>query len=115
MWSGLYYSYVNSKRKQPLGVVFSLLAYVIKKLWSVKNYLIVSNRHIIDWSGHDLSFSDVTSRINTRGDSKELIIEDYVSLGTGVIALPRIKIGSIISVNSVIHKDIPTMVIAGCK
>ncbi len=79
------------------------------------NCLIAANCQIIDGNGHDASFHDVKNRINTTGKSKEVIIEDDVWLGTGVLVLPGVRIGkgSIISANSVVHKDVPSMVLAG--
>jgi len=80
-----------------------------------KNCLIAANCQIMDGNGHDLSFPITSNRIYTKGDIKEVIIEDNVWLGTGVIVLPGVRIGqgSIISANSVVHMDIPTMVVAG--
>lgn len=80
-----------------------------------KNCLIAANCQIMDGSGHHPSFENVENRINTTGEVKEVIIEDNVWLGTGVVVLPGITIGygSITSANSVVHKDIPPMVIAG--
>ena len=79
------------------------------------NCLIAANCQIFDGNGHDLSFPNVANRIHTSGDSKEIIINDDVWLGTGVIVLPGVKIGkgSVISANSVVHKDVPPMVVAG--
>jgi len=86
-----------------------------KKITIGKNCLIAANCQIMDGNAHDLSFPDVSNRINTRSDSKEVNIEDNVWLGTGVVVLPGVTIGagSVISANSVVHKDIPTMVVAG--
>jgi len=86
-----------------------------KKISIGKNCLIAANCQIFDGNGHDLSFGDVDNRINTKGDSKDVIIEDSVWLGTNVVVLPGVHIGkgSIISANSVVHKDVPAMVIAG--
>jgi len=86
-----------------------------KKISIGKNCLIAANCQIIDGSGHDTSFSDISNRINTKGNSKEVVIEDNVWLATGVVVLPGVTIGrgSIITANSVVHKDIPPMVIAG--
>jgi len=86
-----------------------------KKITIGENCLIAANCQIMDGNAHDLSFPDVSNRINTRSESKEVIIEDNVWLGTGVIVLPGVKIGagSVISANSVVHKDIPPMVVAG--
>lgn len=80
-----------------------------------KNCLIAANCQIIDGSGHELSFPNVENRINTTGDSKPVIIEDNVWLGTGVIVLPGVTIGegSVVAAGSVVHKDIPPMVVAG--
>ncbi|PLX05618.1 MAG: acyltransferase, partial [Marinilabiliales bacterium] len=51
----------------------------------------------------------------THGSAKEVIIEDNVWLGVNVVVLPGVRIGkgSVISANSVVHKDIPPMVLAG--
>ncbi len=86
-----------------------------KKITIGKNCLIAANCQIMDGNAHDLSFPDVSNRINTRSESNEVIIEDSVWLGTGVVVLPGVKIGagSVISANSVVHKDIPPMVVAG--
>jgi acetyltransferase-like isoleucine patch superfamily enzyme len=80
-----------------------------------KNCLIAANCQIIDGNGHDISFPNVENRINTTGTSKPVIIEDNVWLATGVVVLPGVTIGkgSIITANSVVHKDIPQNVIAG--
>ena len=79
------------------------------------NCLIAANCQIFDGNGHDLSWRNVDNRINTQGESKEVNIEDSVWLGTNVVVLPGVKIGkgSIISANSVVHKNIPSMVLAG--
>ena len=86
-----------------------------KKISIGENCLIAANCQIIDGNGHDLSFENVSNRINSKGDSKEVIIEDNVWLGTGVVVLPGVTIGqgSIISAYSIVHKNIPPMVIAG--
>ncbi len=80
-----------------------------------KNCLIAANCQIIDGSGHDISFPDVENRINTKGTSKPVIIEDNVWIGANSIILPGVTIGrgSVVSANSVVVKDIPPMVIAG--
>ena len=79
------------------------------------NCLVAANCQIMDSNGHDISFPDVQNRMNTYGEVKKVIIEDNVWLGTGVVVLPGVTIGngSIISANSVVHKDIPPMVVAG--
>lgn len=89
--------------------------HAFKKISIGKNCLIAANCQIFDCNAHDISFPDVSNRINTLGNSKEIEIEDNVWLATGVIVLPGVKIGhgSIITANSVVHKDIPPMVIAG--
>jgi len=80
-----------------------------------KNCLIAANSQIFDGNGHNLSFDNVKNRINTKGEVKEIIIEDNVWIGTGVIVLPGVRIGygSVISANSVVHKNVPSMCIAG--
>ena len=79
------------------------------------NCLIAANCQIFDGSGHDLSFPDVEDRINTRGASKPIVIEDNVWIGANSIVLPGVTIGqgSVISANSVVTKDVPPMVVAG--
>lgn len=79
------------------------------------NCLIAGNVQIIDCNAHDLSFENPANRINTSGKSKQVILEDNVWLGTNVVVLPGVTIGqgSVISANSVVNKDIPSMSIAG--
>lgn len=80
-----------------------------------KNCLIAANTQIMDGNGHDLSFPDVANRIHTHGAVKPVTIADNVWIGTNVVVLPGVTIGegSVISANSVVHKDIPPMCIAG--
>lgn len=80
-----------------------------------KNCLIAANCHIIDGNGHDISYPDVSNRINTTGKVKPVVIEDDVWLCANTIVLPGVTIGrgSIISANSVVTCDIPPMVVAG--
>ncbi|MDW1847195.1 acyltransferase [Vibrio sp. Vb2110] len=80
-----------------------------------KNCLIAANCQIFDGSGHDLSFSDVKNRINTKGISKPVLIEDNVWIGINSVILPGVTIGngSVIAANSVVTKSIPPMVLAG--
>jgi len=80
-----------------------------------RNCLIAANCQIFDGNGHDLSFDNVANRLHTIGGAKPIIIEDNVWIGTNVVVLPGVRIGagSVISANSVVHKDIPPMVIAG--
>jgi len=79
-----------------------------------RNCLIAANCQIIDGNGHDLSFSNVDNRINTHGGSKPVKLEDSVWLGANTIILPGVTIGkgTVISANSVVTKDIPSMVLA---
>jgi len=86
-----------------------------RKITIGDNCLIAANCQIIDCNGHDISFDNVDNRIQTFGTPKEVIIEDSVWLGTGVVVLPGVRIGkgSVISANSVVSKDIPPMSIAG--
>jgi len=79
------------------------------------NCLIAANCQIIDGNGHNTSFSNIENRINTIGTSKPITIMDNVWLATNVIVLPGVTIGegSIISANSVVINNIPSMVLAG--
>lgn len=80
-----------------------------------RNCLIAANCQIFDCSGHDLSFNNVGNRINTIGTVKPIKIEDYVWIGANSIVLPGVTIGkgSVISANSVVMNDIPSMCVAG--
>ena len=79
------------------------------------NCLIAANCQIFDGNGHDLSFPDVDNRINTKGTSKPVTIEDSVWIGANSIVLPGVTIGrgSVVSANSVVVKDVPPMVVVG--
>ena len=79
-----------------------------------KRCLVAANSEIFDGSGHALSFPDVENRIFTRGGSKPVTIEDYVWIGANSIILPGVTIGrgSVIGAGSVVHRDIPPMVVA---
>lgn len=78
------------------------------------NCLIAANCQIIDSNGHELSFDNVSNRINTIGKPKPIKICDNVWIGANCIILPGVTIGegAIISANSVVNTDIPEMVIA---
>ena len=80
-----------------------------------ENCLIAANCQIIDGNGHDLSLQNPENRIHTKGKSNPIIIEDHVWIATNVVVLPGVKIGrgSVITANSVVHKNIPPGVIAG--
>jgi acetyltransferase-like isoleucine patch superfamily enzyme len=80
-----------------------------------RNCLIAANCQIFDGNGHDISFPDVENRINTTGTNKAIVIEDNVWIGANTTILPGVTIGqgSVISVNSVVIKDVPPMVVAG--
>ena len=80
-----------------------------------ENCLIAANCQIIDGNGHDLSLQNPENRIHTKGESNPIIIEDHVWIATNVVVLPGVKIGkgSVITANSVVHKNIPPGVIAG--
>lgn len=79
-----------------------------------KNCLIAANCQIIDGNGHNISFEDVSNRINTIGSAKQIIIEDNVWIGANSIILPGVTIGhgSIVSAGSVVFDDVPPMSIA---
>lgn len=78
------------------------------------NCLIAANCQIIDCSGHDTMLETPDLRIHSGGQTREIVIEDNVWLGTGVIVLPGVTIGagSVIGANSVVSKDIPPAVLA---
>ena len=80
-----------------------------------RSCLIAANTNIIDCNGHDLSFDDPSNRINTQGTAKPVTIKDNVWIGVNCTILAGVTIGegSVISANSVVIKDIPSMVIAG--
>lgn len=75
--------------------------------------LIAANCQIFDDSGHEVSFDNVETRRYTEGVPKTVIIEDYVWIGANCIIMPGTKIGTgtIISAGSVVHGDIPPMVV----
>ncbi len=79
-----------------------------------KRCLVAANSEIFDGSGHALSFPDVENRIFSRGGSRPVTIEDYVWIGANSIILPGVTIGrgSVIGAGSVVHKDLPPMVVA---
>jgi len=79
------------------------------------NVLIAANCQIFENNGHDLSFENIKNRINTKGKTKPIIIENNVWLGTGVVVLPGVVIGegSVISANSLVSVDIPAFSLAG--
>lgn len=80
-----------------------------------KRCLIAANTQIIDNSGHDLAFPDVSRRIHTTGRSKPVVIEDDVWIGANCIILPGVTVGtgSVIGAGSVVTADIPPFVVAG--
>lgn len=79
------------------------------------NCLIAANCQIMDGGGHDLSFSNVSNRINTVGACKPVEIQDNVWIGANCIIMPGVTIGggSVIAAGSVVTKSIPSMCIAG--
>jgi acetyltransferase-like isoleucine patch superfamily enzyme len=81
-----------------------------------KNCLIAANTNIIDCNGHELSMEAPENRINSIGDAFNVVIEDNVWIGAGVLILPGVKIGfgSVIGAGSVVAKSMPPMsLIAG--
>jgi acetyltransferase-like isoleucine patch superfamily enzyme len=80
-----------------------------------KKCLIAANTQIFDCSGHDLSFENVENRLNTKGKTKPVIIEDCVWIGAGCLILPGVRIGrgSVIAAGSIVTKDVPPMCLAG--
>lgn len=80
-----------------------------------KHCLIAANCQLFDGNGHDLSFHEIKNRINTKGTSKPIIIKDNVWIAANSIILPGVTIGegSVITANSVVVNNIPSMVLAG--
>lgn len=78
------------------------------------NCLIAGNCQIIDSSGHDLSIENVKNRINTKGKTKPIVIEDNVWIGANTFVLPGVTIGegSIIGAGSIVLSNIPPYSIA---
>lgn len=79
-----------------------------------KNCLIAANCNIIDSDGHEVDVEDVTTRINTEGKKKEVVIADNVWIGLNCIILPGSKIGngSVIGAGSVVRGEIPPYSVA---
>lgn len=77
--------------------------------------LIAANTQIFDSSGHDLSFENVEARLNTKGQTKPVIVEDCVWIGANCLILPGVRIGrgTVIAAGSVVTKSIPPMSLAG--
>ncbi|PYF79862.1 acetyltransferase-like isoleucine patch superfamily enzyme [Marinomonas alcarazii] len=78
-----------------------------------KNCLIAANVQILDASGHELSFENPSNRINTSSEGKPVVIEDNVWIGLNAIILAGVRIGqgSVIGANTVVTKDVPSMVV----
>lgn len=79
-----------------------------------KDCLIAANCQIMDANGHLPSFNDLNKRATSKDVGREVIIEDFVWLGTGCIILPGVRIGrgTIIGAGSVVVHDISAMSIA---
>lgn len=80
-----------------------------------KNCLIAANTQIFDSNRHALSFNAPEMRLNPTNDSKPVIIEDNVWIGSNTIVLPGVTIGSgsVIAAGSVVTKDIPPFSLSG--
>lgn len=76
--------------------------------------LIAANCQIIDGSGHDLSFDNLSHRSEPDSRGVPIVIDDYVWLGANCIVLPGVHIGrgSVIGAGSVVTRDVPAMVVA---
>ena len=79
------------------------------------NCLIAANVQMMDANGHEISFDNLTERINTKSDGYGITIENNVWIGLNVIILPGVTIGagSVVAANSVVSKDVPPMVVYG--
>lgn len=74
----------------------------------------------MDNSGHDLCGDSPHLRIQSKGTTAPIVIEDDVWLAAGVTVLPGVRIGkgSVISAGSLVNVNIPPMSLAGgvpCK
>lgn len=89
--------------------------HAFKRVTIGNNCLIAANTQIFDGNGHSTCNEKPEERINTFGDSSEIIIADNVWIGANCIILPGVKIGegSIIAAGSVVVKEIPPFCIAG--
>lgn len=78
------------------------------------NCYVTDHNHGI-YSGTGVSSPDVPPSDRVLTDNKEVIIEDNVWIGNGVVILPGVTIGrgSIVGANSVVTKDIPSYTICG--
>ena len=88
--------------------------HAMRKISIGKNCLIAANCNIIDSDGHEVDVEDVTTRINTEGKKKEVVIADNVWIGLNCIILPGSKIGngSVIGAGSVVRGEIPPYSVA---
>jgi len=79
------------------------------------NCLIVANCQIFDGNGHNLSFQNVDNRIIIFMSLCFCTIDYRLWIGANSIILPGVTIGkgTVISANSVVTRDIPSMVVAG--
>ena len=86
-----------------------------ESIWIGKNCLIASNCQVFDSNGHELSFGDVSNRINTISTPKKIIINDNVWIGINSIILPGAIIGEgcVIAAGSVVKGEIPPFTLAG--
>ncbi|MEM9191277.1 MAG: acyltransferase [Myxococcota bacterium] len=77
--------------------------------------LIAANTHIIDSSGHDISFPNVESRIDSKDEARPVTIADDVWIGANCLIMPGVTIGegTVIGAGSVVVKAIPSRVVAG--
>jgi acetyltransferase-like isoleucine patch superfamily enzyme len=78
--------------------------------------LIAANCQIFDNNGHALSMRNPANRLTLKDTPKDIVIEDNVWLGTGVIVLPGTYIGegTIVSANSVVKGVLkPNSIYAG--
>jgi acetyltransferase-like isoleucine patch superfamily enzyme len=83
--------------------IHGTLLHAKKSIQIGEGCLIAANCQIFDNNGHSLSLRSPEERLIKADIPKEVIIEDFVWLGTGVIVLPGTHIGkgTIVSANSV--------------
>jgi acetyltransferase-like isoleucine patch superfamily enzyme len=79
-----------------------------------KRCLIAGNSQIMDNSGHDMAFDDVTHRIDSVGASAPVAIEDDVWIGAHCMVMLGVTIGTgtVVGAGSIVTRSLPPMVFA---
>lgn len=87
---------------------------VSKRLYVGNDSIFAYKSFIIDSDVHKIAKKGDLEKITANDITKEIIVEDHVWIGTNVIILKGVKIGSgsVIGAGSVVTKDIPKNVLA---